>query len=275
MEFEKFEWLLDELIRFGVKSAVAILIIAGGFWIANRLKKIIRNRMIKREVDASIREFVLPIIDVLFKLLVILTAISTVGIKVTSFAAIMAGLAAGVGLSLQGSLSNLAGGLLIIMFKPFKVGDFIEALGNSGTVESISILYTTIVTVNQQVVILPNSSLLNNPIMNYSVKPTRRLDIKIGISYSDDVEKTQKILKDMLENDPYIIKDQPITVEVLEFADSSVNLAVRAFVKRDDYWDAYFKLYKKTKMILDDNGISIPFPQTEMRIVQPNDDFTK
>src|SRR5690606_12425014 len=157
MNLERFEWLIDEFVKFGIQVFVALLILAAGFWIANRLKKIIRNRMIKREVDASIREFVLPIIDVLFKLLVILTAISTVGIKVTSFAAIMAGLAAGIGLSLQGSLSNFAGGLLIILFKPFKVGDYIEALSHSGTVESISILYTTIVNDRQQVVTLPNS----------------------------------------------------------------------------------------------------------------------
>lgn len=268
-EVEKYSWIIDEIIKYGMKIGIAIFIIVAGFWLGSWLKGVIRKRMIKRNLDPSIREFALPVIDVVFKILVLLTAVNTVGIEITSFAAIMAGLAAGVGLSLQGSLSNLAGGLLIIMFKPFKVGDFIEALGNSGTVESISILYTTIVTVNQQVVVLPNSSLLNNPIMNYSVKPTRRLDIKIGISYSDDVEKTQKILKDMLENDPYIIKDQPITVEVLEFADSSVNLAVRAFVKREDYWDAYFKLYKQTKTVLDKNGISIPFPQTEMRIIQP------
>lgn len=275
MEFEKFEWLLEEIIRFGVKMAIAIIIIAGGFWLANRVKKIIRNRMIRRDVDASVREFILPILDVLFKLLVILTAISTVGIKVTSFAAIMAGLAAGVGLSLQGSLSNFAGGLLIILFKPFKVGDYIVALDKGGTVESISILYTTLVTPENIVIILPNSTLLNNPVTNYSVKNTRRLDIKIGISYNDDLEKAQQTLKNMLANDPLVLQDQGITVEVLEFADSSINLAVRAFVKSEDYWNAYYKLYKKTKQVLDENEISIPFPQTEMRIVPPANDLLK
>src|SRR5690606_33334061 len=184
MSEEKMEWFIDLLIRQSVKVFVGILIIVVGFWLANRLKKIIRNRMVKRNVDASIREFILPVISVVFKIMVILSAVSTVGIKVTSFAAIMAGLAAGVGLSLQGSLSNFAGGLLIILFKPFKVGDYIEALNHGGTVESISILYTTVVTADQKVVILPNSSLLNNPVINYSIKPNRRLDIKIGLSYN-------------------------------------------------------------------------------------------
>lgn len=267
MSVEKLEWLVQELIRYGIKIGVAILILALGFWLGNKLKGLIRKRMVRREVEPSIREFILPVIDVIFKILVVLTAINTVGIQVTSFAAILAGLAAGIGLSLQGSLSNFAGGLLIIFFKPFKVGDYIEALNNGGTVESISILYTTIVTPENNVVILPNSALLNNPVKNYSVKDIRRLDINIGISYNDDVHKAQQILKEMLENDPMTLNNEPITVEVLEFADSSINLAVRSYVKSENYWNTYFRLYKKTKEILDQNGISIPFPQTEMRIV--------
>lgn len=275
VKVEKFEWLIQEVIRYGIKIGIALLIIIGGFWLGSKLKNIIRKRMIARGVEPSIREFLIPILDIVFKILVILTAINTVGVQITSFAAIMAGLAAGIGLSLQGSLSNFAGGILIILFKPFKVGDYIEALGHGGTVESISILYTTIVTPNQQVVVLPNSSLLNSPIMNYSVMPSRRLDIKVGISYSDDIEKTQEVLKKMLQDDPLILKNQPITVEVLNFGDSSVNLAVRAFVKTENYWDAYFKLHKKTKLTLDSNGISIPFPQTELRIVPSDNENLK
>jgi len=275
VKVEKFEWLIQEVIRYGIKIGIALLIIIGGLWLGSKLKNIIRKRMIARGVEPSIREFLIPILDIVFKILIILTAINTVGIQITSFAAIMAGLAAGIGLSLQGSLSNFAGGILIILYKPFKVGDYIEALGHGGTVESISILYTTIVTPNQQVVVLPNSSLLNSPIMNYSVMPNRRLDIKVGISYSDDIEKTQEVLKKMLQDDPLILKNQPITVEVLNFGDSSVNLAVRAFVKRENYWDAYFKLHKKTKLTLDSNGISIPFPQTELRIVPSDNENLK
>lgn len=265
------EWFIDLLIRQSVKVFVGILIIVVGFWLANRLKKIIRNRMVKRNVDASIREFILPVISVVFKIMVILSAVSTVGIKVTSFAAIMAGLAAGVGLSLQGSLSNFAGGLLIILFKPFKVGDYIVALEKGGTVESISILYTTLVTPDHVVITLPNSTLLNNPVTNYSIKDTRRLVIKVGISYSDDMEKAQQVLKDMLKEEPMILKDQEVVVEVLEFAETSINLAVWGFVKRDEYWKAYYKLYKKTKEKLDENDIKIPFPQSIMRIL-PTDD---
>lgn len=269
MNEDKFEWLIEEIVKYGIKIGIAILILALGFWLGNKLKGIIRKRMVKREVDPSIREFVLPVIDVIFKLLVILTAINTVGIQITSFAAILAGLAAGIGLSLQGSLSNFAGGLLIILFKPFKVGDYIVALDKGGTVESISILYTTLVTPDHVVITLPNSTLLNNPVTNYSVKNTRRLVINVGISYNDDIEKAREILKEMLLNEPMILKEHEVTVEVLEFAESSINLAVWGFVKSSDYWNAYYKLYKKTKEVFDQNGISIPFPQTVMRIVPP------
>lgn len=270
MNTEKFEWLIEELVRYGIKIGIAILIIAVGFWLGSKLKRVIRNRMIKREVDPSIREFILPVIDVVFKILVILTAINTVGIQITSFAAILAGMAAGVGLSLQGSLSNFAGGLLIILFKPFKVGDYIEALNNSGAVESISILYTTIVTSEQQVVVLPNSALLNNPIKNYSIKPNRRLDIKIGLAYNENIEKAQELLRDMLKNESSILQSEPIMVEISDFTENRVNLAVRAFTKREDYWNTYYKLYKETFNLLDKNEISISLPPAEMIVSQKN-----
>lgn len=271
MDKVKLDWLVDELVKYGVKIIVALLIMSIGFWLAGKLKTIIRNRMIKRGVDASVREFVIPVLDILFKMLVILTAISTVGVQVTSFAAILAGLAAGIGLSLQGSLSNFAGGLLIIFFKPFKVGDVIEASGKTGTVQAISILYTTLLTPKNNTVIIPNSALLNNPIENYSLQATRRVDINVGIAYSANFEKTQSLLKEMLQNEPLVVQDEPITVEIQEFAASSVNLTIRCFVKNDHYWDSYFKIYKETKRVLDENRITIPFPQSEMRIISGSD----
>lgn len=267
MELGKFDWIIEEATKYGVKIIGALLILGIGFWLAGKLKNIIRKRMVKRGVEPSVREFLLPILDIVFKVLVILTAVSTVGVQMTSFAAILAGLAAGIGLSLQGSLSNFAGGLLIILFKPFKVGDTIEAMGKMGTVEAISILYTTLLTPKNNTVIVPNSSLLNNPIENFSLKTTRRVDVNVGIAYSADFDKTQKLLKEMLQNEPYVLQNEPTTVEVVAFGASSVDLTIRCFVKNDDYWDAYFKIYKETKAVLDKNNITIPFPQTEMRIL--------
>lgn len=261
MNFENHDWLIKDIIGFGIKVVLAILIFAIGFWIAHKLKEAVRKRMIKKGVDPSIREFVIPILDFLFKLLVILSAVSTLGLHVTSFAAIMAGLAAGVGLSLQGSLSNFAGGLLIILFKPFKVGDYIESLGHSGTVEVISILYTTITTDEQQSVVLPNASVLNNPVKNYSVNPNRRLDIKIGVAYNEDLDKAIGLLKDMLTKEPLIIKDMPVTVEVLGFEDYRISLAVRGFAKSEDFWGVYFKLHKEAiDLLCKNNIVATPSP---------------
>ena len=262
------EWLLDDLIKYGVKFGVALLILVGGFWLSNLIAGFVKRRMIKRRVDPSIVSFITPIISILLKLMVVLSSINVVGIQITSFAAVLGGLAVGVGLALQGSLSNFAGGMLIITFKPFKVGDYIESLGHGGTVSAISILYTTIITPNNQEVILPNASLLNNPVKNFSSQSTRRLDINVGIAYDDDFEKVRVILMKMLENEPAILKNEPITVEVLEFANSSVNLAIRGFVKTEDYWNVYFKMYKETKRLFDENGITIPFPQTDLHIVR-------
>lgn len=270
MDLKRFEWLIDEAVKFAIQIGIALVILVIGFWITSKIKNIIRDRMIRRNLDASIREFVLPIISILLKLMVVLSAINAVGIQITSFAAILAGLAAGIGLSLQGSLSNFAGGLLIIIFKPFKVGDVIEVLGHAGTVESISILYTTIVTDRQQVVTLPNASALNNPVINYSIKNTRRIDINLAFSHSEDIEKAQTVLKELFENEPLILKESPITVEITDFANDRVNLAARGFAKRQDYGTALFKLNKEVKQILDTHEIAIAPAHSDIRIINEN-----
>jgi len=257
MKERSIELLLEKLPQFGFRVVLAILIFVFGFWLSNRLKNIVRRRLVKRQVDPSIREFLIPIFDTLFKILVIITSISTVGIEITSFSAIMLGLAAGIGMSLQGSLANFAGGLLIIFFKPFKVGDYIEALDNGGTIESISILYTSIVTSNQQLVILPNASLLNNPVINYSVKPTRRLEIKIGISYDEDFKGAIELLKALLDNDHRILKNQPTSVEIDQLADERISLVIKGFTKSDDYWDTYYHFQRQILETLSANNIKL------------------
>ncbi len=272
MNLQRFEWLIDEAVKFGIQIFIALVILAIGFWLTSKVLNIIRNRMIKRNLDPSIREFTLPIINLILKLMVILSSINAVGIQITSFAAILAGLAAGVGLSLQGSLSNFAGGLLIILFKPFKVGDYIEALSHSGTVESISILYTTLVNDRQQVVTLPNSSVLNNPVVNYSVKDTRRLDLKISLSYDEDIEKAQSIILQMLENDPNVLKEERIMVEIGELTESRVNFVVRAFTKRGDFWTTHYRLMKEIKRRFDENGIKIANPPSDIKIINEKKD---
>ena len=222
--------------------------------------------MIARNVDLSIRTFLIPIINIIFKLIVLTFVVSRLGFNASGFVAALGGMGLAVGLALQGSLSNFAAGILIILFKPFKVGDYIVSQGNEGTVESINILNTVIATAKGQIVTLPNGNLFNNPITNYSVKEYRRLDVNVGISYDDDFDKAHKVLLDVLEKNDLVDDTQSKTVEILEFAPSSVNLAVRCYVKNSDYWTVYWQLYRAVKYALDDNNISMPYPHTEMII---------
>jgi len=274
--FKDVEYLTNLVVTEGAKfgwgllSALITLFI--GFWVAGKLKKMIEKRMIARDVDLSVRSFLIPIINILLKLIVVIFVVGRLGLNASGFIAALGGAGLAVGLALQGSLSNFAAGILIILFKPFKVGDYIVSQGNEGTVESISILNTVIATSKGQVITLPNANLFNNPITNYSVKEHRRLDVNVGISYDDDFVKAKKILLAVLDKNDLVDDSHPKTVEILEFADSSVNLAVRCFVKNGDYWTAYWQIYRAVKYALDENNISIPYPHTEMIINNNNND---
>jgi len=273
--FKDLEYINNIIITKGAEigwSLVsAFLTLFIGFWIAGRLKRIIERRMIARNVDLSIRTFLVPIINIILKLIVIVFVVTRLGLNASGFIAALGGAGLAIGLALQGSLSNFAAGILIILFKPFKVGDYIVSQGNEGTVESISLLNTVVSTVKGQVITLPNANLFNNPIVNYSIKEYRRLDVNIGISYGDDFDKAQKVLLEVLINNEYVDQNQSKTVEILEFAASSVNLAVRCYVKNSDYWTAYWQIYRQVKYTLDENNISIPYPHTEMIIKNNNE----
>ena len=272
--FKDLEYLTNILVtkgsEIGWSLVSALLTLTIGLWLAGKLKKLIEKRMIARNVDLSIRTFLIPIINIILKMMVIVFVVSRLGLDASGFIAALGGAGLAIGLALQGSLSNFAAGILIILFKPFKVGDYIVSQGNEGSVESISILNTVIVTAKGQVVTLPNANLFNNPIINYSIKEYRRLDINMGISYDDDFENAQKVLLEVLEKNELVDDTQPKTVEILEFAASSVNLAVRCYVKNSDYWTAYWQLYRAVKKALDENNISMPYPHTEMIIKNEN-----
>lgn len=263
--------ILTKGAEIGWSLVSALLTLFIGFWIAGRLKRIIERRMIARNVDLSIRTFLVPIINIILKLIVIVFVVTRLGLNASGFIAALGGAGLAIGLALQGSLSNFAAGILIILFKPFKVDDYIVSQGNEGTVESISLLNTVIHTAKGQVITLPNANLFNNPIINYSIKEYRRLDVNIGISYGDDFDKAQKVLQEVLINNEYVDQNQSKTVEILEFAASSVNLAVRCYVKNSDYWTAYWQIYRQVKYTLDENNISIPYPHTEMIIKNNNE----
>ncbi|MDL1913170.1 MAG: mechanosensitive ion channel family protein [Bergeyella sp.] len=251
-------FLIEKGSQIGWSLITAFLTLIIGFWIASFVKKIIQKRMIARDVDLSVRSFVLPIIDILLKIVVIIPVIARLGLNVTGFLAALSGVGLAIGLALQGSLSNFAGGLLIILFKPFKVGDYIVSQGNEGTVESISILYTVLVTDKGQVITLPNANLFNNPVTNYSVKDWRRLDFTLRMAYTEDFEKVKKVILDVLNAEPMVDQEKSKLVEIGEFTTTSINLTVRAFVKRKDYLQSYWKLYRDLKVAFDKNNIEIP-----------------
>ena len=270
------EYLTNLLItkgsEIGWSLVSAILTLTVGFWLSTKIKNILEKRMIARDVDLSIRTFLIPIINIVLKTIIVIFVVDRLGLNASGFIAAIGGVGLAVGLALQGSLSNFAAGILIIIFKPFKVGDYIVSQGNEGTVESISILNTKLSTAKGQVITLPNGNLFNNPITNYSVKEYRRLDVNIGISYDDDFDTAKDVILSVLGKEELVEQEQSKTVEILEFGDSSVNLAVRCFIKNENYWSAYWRLHRDIKYALDKNNISIPYPHTEMIVRNQTND---
>lgn len=260
---------LQEFATFyGLKIIAAILIFIIGRWLAKMIKNLIVKVMKKGEVDATLTSFVGHLTYVALLTLVVIAALNQIGVQTTSFVAIIGAAGLAVGLALQGSLSNFAAGVLMILFRPFKVGDYIEAGGTAGTVEEIQIFSTILTTPDNKVIIVPNAKITGDNIVNYSAKDTRRMDLVFGVGYGDDLQKVKDILQDILQNDPKVLKVPEPMVGVLELADSSVNFAVRPWVKSEDYWPLFFDLKETIKKRFDAEGISIPFPQQDVHLYE-------
>lgn len=252
----------DVLIDFGPKLIAAILIWIIGSWIIKRLLKGISKLMDKLAYEESLKKFLLNLLGWTFKILLILAILGTLGIETTSFAAILAAAGLAVGLALQGSLANFAGGVLLMIFKPIKIGDLIEAQGEIGVVKEIEIFTTKLTGLSNREIIIPNGSLSNGNITNYSTEGTRRVDLVFGVSYDADIKQTKEILLNVLKSHPKVLQNPEPTVNVMELADSSVNFAVRPWSTSDDYWDVYFDVTEQTKIALDAAGIEIPYPHS-------------
>ncbi len=216
--------------------------------------------MIKRGYDESLQKFLLNLLGWVLKILLIITILSQLGIQTTSFAAILAAAGLAVGLALQGSLSNFAGGVLIMIFKPIKIGDLIEAQGEIGAVKEIEIFTTKLIGLSNKEIIIPNGSLSNGNIVNYTTQGTRRIDLVFGVGYDSDIKKTKEVLINVLTSHPKVLQDPAPTVNVKELADSSINFAVRPWCNTEDYWTVYFDVTENTKEALDAAGIEIPYP---------------
>lgn len=257
---------LTELgIKYGTRFIGALLVFVIGKWIINRIIKFVENWS-EENLEPTLHSFVKSIVKAILHIILFITAASTLGIKMTSFVAIFGAAGLAVGLALQGSLSNFAGGVLILTFRPFNIDDFIEVNGFKGTVKSIKILYTTLKTRDNKNVIIPNGDLANSSVVNYSKEDTRRVDLEFGVSYEDDIIKVKEVLNQIItEHNLTLSTPEPI-IRVGEHAGSSINFTVLVWTKNKDYWDVYYDLMEEVILRFNKEGIEIPYPQMDVHL---------
>jgi len=258
------EIAMNVALEYGVKILAAIAIFIIGKMIVKSITKVIARMMEKSDIDETLTSFVASTINMLLMIVVILAAVGQLGVQTTSFVAILGAAGLAIGLALQGTLANVGAAVLIIIFRPFKIGDFIEAGGAVGTVDEINMFATTISPLDNRLVIVPNAAIIGGNITNYSTKENRRVDLTFGIGYDDDLRLAKKVLLEIIEADPRILKDPEPFVAVSELADSSVNFITRSWVHSDDYWDVHFDMIETVKLTFDERGISIPYPQMDV-----------
>ena len=262
---------LDKIIEllkdYSPKVISAIIVLIVGYIIIRLIKKGL-NKVFEKKLDPSLKSFLLSLINITLLVLLWISVLSMVGIQMTSFIALLGAAGLAIGMALSGTLQNFAGGVMILLFKPFKVGDFIDAQGKMGTVSDIKIFNTILKTPDNKTIIIPNAGLSTSTLTNYSTEPQRRVDWTFGIGYGDDITKAEGILKDIIANDSRILKTPEPFIALGEMADSSVNLVVRVWVEGKDYWDVYFDMNRKVYDSFTTEGINIPYPQMDVHLHQ-------
>jgi small conductance mechanosensitive channel len=262
--------LLDQglmwLSTYGLRLVVALLILFIGNKLAKKLGDLLGRIMEKKNIDPILIPFTKGIVHYLLLAVVVIAALGQLGINITSFLAILGAAGLAIGLALKDSLSNFASGVMLIIYRFFRVGDYVTAGGTSGTVETINIFNTELVTPDNQKIFVPNSSIINNEIINVTANDTRRLDLVVGISYQDDIDRAKSVIKGVLDAESRLLDDPEPVIAVSELGDSSVNLVVRPWVKTSEYWPVKFDLLEKIKTTLDQEGITIPFPQMDVHM---------
>jgi len=281
-EIASFDWTtIPELLRdkgvdlgidFGIKVATALAIFLIGKFLVRLVVSAISKVMQKQAVDKTLETFICNLVRISLMVVVVIAAIGAMGIQTTSFIAIFGAAGLAVGLALQGSLSNFASGVLIVLFRPYRVGDFIEAAGIAGSVEQVQILTTILKTGDNKQIIVPNSQIMDSIITNYSANPTRRIDMVVGVSYDDDLDKVRKTIEDLIAAEDRILAEPVPTIAVSALADSSVNFVVRPWVNSADYWGVMFDMTEAIKKRFDKEGISFPFPQQDVHLYKQSSD---
>ena len=250
------------LMEYTPKVLMALAVLIIGLLIIKVFVNTTKKVLSKREVDITLQKFLLNLLNWVLKILLFITVVAKLGIETTSFAAILASAGLAIGLALQGSLANFAGGILIIIFKPIKIGDFIEAQGVSGSVKEIEIFTTKLNTTDNKEIIIPNGALSNGNIVNYSTEATRRVDFTFGVGYDSDIKKTKEVISRVINSHPLVLKEPAPAVNLSELADSSINFFTRGWVKKEDYWTVKFDILEQIKEALDAAGIEIPYPHS-------------
>lgn len=260
--------LISGAIHLGLKILIALLIYWIGKFVIDSLYKVVQKTLERKSIEKSINTFVLSLIRVVLMLLLIVTIIGVLGINTSSFVALFASAGVAIGMALSGTLQNFAGGVMILLFKPYKVGDFIEAQGASGTVKEIQIFNTILITGDNKTIIIPNGKLSNEMVTNYTKAGTRRVEWIIGISYGDDFDKAKELLTRYIGEDQRILSQPAPTIALNNLADSSVQVLVRAWVKSDDYWNVLFDMNERVYKEFGEHQLSFPFPQMDIHIAK-------
>lgn len=259
--------LPDTLIRFGVRVLLALVVFFVGVQLIKLIRKILRKSFERHNVDVGVSRFLDSFVKAVLYILLLFMIASSFGLDATSVVALIGSAGVAIGLAVQGSLSNFAGGVLILLLQPFKTGDYIrDSAGNEGTVEEVQLFYTRLITPDRHMVVLPNGTLANGSILNMSTVGDRRMDIKVGISYDADIHRAKEALLKVLEEDPGVLQEQEKLVYVEELADSSVVMNLRCYSTNEMFWETKWRLTEKVKYALDDAGIGIPFPQLDVHM---------
>ena len=262
------EKMIGALSLYGIKIIAAVVIIVVGLWVSKIIKNCFLKTLHKKKVDPTLVGFLASMLHGGLVIFVVISAISKLGVQTTSFVAVIGAAGLAVGLALQGSLSNFAAGILLILFKPFKVGNFVKAGGEAGVIVEVGILTTEMKTPDNVQIIIPNSTIMGSAITNVSAHPTRRIDMTLGVGYDDDLNKAKQIMEDLLAADERVLKDPVATIAVANLGDSSVEFVIRPWVNSADYWSVKFDFTKAVKEKFDAEGISIPYPQSDVHVFQ-------
>lgn len=267
MSLEKYiENIITWASTKGIKLIIGILMLYIGWKIVNKLVKIMNRTLQRRNVDATLSSFLDTFVEIALKIIVVVIFMGYVGIDTAGIAALVASAGVAIGLALQGSLSNFAGGVIILLIRPFNVGDYVEGSGHSGTIEKIGIFYTHMTTVDNKLILIPNGNLANGSIVNYSAKELRRVDLTFGVGYEEDIIKVKRVLSNIIDAHESILKTPEPFIALSAHGDSAVNFVVRVWCNNKDYWKIYFDLLEQVKLKFDEENISIPYPQMDLHI---------